>query len=143
MSTLRSITFATANCSINERPSMTPSTSAEETGTTSAPRFGYSRRSPSDSSCTNASRTGVRLSSSAPATSPSLSIEPPGNLESSTRCFVYVYARSVAPRTSAGFRVAMMHLYRSRELPQNGGRWGDRGGGSGLTAALRPITHAR
>ena len=40
---------------------MTLSTSSAETGTTSAPRLGYSRSRPSDSSRTNASRTGVRL----------------------------------------------------------------------------------
>ena len=63
---------------------MTARTSSGETGTTSAPRCGYNRSSPSASSRRKASRTGVRDMPSAVATSPSLISSPPGNAPVST-----------------------------------------------------------
>ena len=71
-SVARRMTFAIAWRSTSRRVSMTLSTSSAETGTTSAPRFGYSRSRPSDSRRRKASRTGVRLSRTPAATSPSL-----------------------------------------------------------------------
>ena len=97
------MTFSIAWRSTSSRVSMTLSTSSAETGTTSAPRLGYSRSRPSDSSRTNASRTGVRLSRTPSATSASLMSAPPANRPSRIRRFVKAYARSVA---------VIMHLYR-------------------------------
>ena len=75
----RPITAPAANSSRTNLASMTARTSSGETGTTRAPRCGYSLSSPAASNCKKASRTGVRDIPKADATSPSLINSPPGN----------------------------------------------------------------